>query len=68
MNVSLKKGSTLSVPLFAGWSVTSDSPQTVLAKMQGASVTLTAVNLGSGHLTLHPTSYVSLTLTVTVTA
>jgi len=68
MNVTVKKGSIITIPLLAGWTVSSAEPQTVLAKMQGTAVVLTGVNPGSAHLTLSPAADVSVTLTVTVTA
>ena len=68
MNVTLKKGSAVTIPLLAGMSSTSDAAGIVTAKMNGTSVVLTAVAPGAAKITLQLAADLSLTLSVTVTS
>jgi hypothetical protein len=66
--VKIKKGSQVTLPLPAGWAVTSDNPQVVSVSQTGSGVTLTGTNPGDTTLTLRPAVDLAVQLKVTVVA
>ena len=68
MRVTLKKGSVLSIPLLAGWSVSSGAPATASVKMTGVVATVTALTVGSATLSLMIASDLAVTLSLDVVA
>jgi hypothetical protein len=66
-HVSLKKGSSLTLPIVQGWKVTSSNASIISVSPGGTNVICTAVGLGECVITLQPAGDVGVGLTVGVT-
>ncbi len=66
MVVTIKKGSVVSIPVYAGWAVTSSAPAVATARMLGTSVSITALAVGPTTLTLALAADLTVELVVTV--
>jgi hypothetical protein len=67
-HVSMKKGSSITLPILQGWKVTSSAPAIISVSPGGTSAVLTAVALGQAIVTLQLAPDLSVSLDVGVTS
>ncbi len=68
MNVQLKVGSVIRIPVMAGMNVSSSAPTNATAVLQGQMAVITAVKVGTAAITVQLASDLAVTLTVNVVA
>jgi hypothetical protein len=67
MEVQLKVGSVLRMPVLNGWSISSSDTSILTAVITGRTAVLTAIKAGIVKVTLNPFSDLAITLTAEVT-
>ncbi len=68
MNVQMKVGSVLRIPVTAGMRVTSSAPANVTATMAGTVMTVTAVKVGNAVIQFDSPPDLGVSVTVSVTS